>query len=162
MLEAQTKKVTPSRSDSDIQNLFAEEESAAHKNKQGNGSRGKGRQPPKGIASELVSFKNEIKDMIQELMSAENSRMDKLEPHIMEIKNQNFKIENTNCEIEKSMAFVSGQLTSFETKISGLEKERQTMMANITTIQERVDILDYNLIRTSIEIRNVPKIKNET
>ncbi|KAJ0184290.1 hypothetical protein K1T71_000713 [Dendrolimus kikuchii] len=107
--------------------------------------------------NEMDTFKNDIKDMIQELICAQNSRMDKLESHIMAIKNQNVKIENTNHEIEKSMTFVSEQLTSLETKISGLEKDRVSLAKNVAVIQERVETFDHNLIKTSTEIRNVAK-----
>ncbi|KAJ0178059.1 hypothetical protein K1T71_005882 [Dendrolimus kikuchii] len=164
MLEAQPNKVIVSRSDTDIQILLAEEENASLKNKQVNGKPKTRRTAPiKGAAgNEMDTFKNDIKDMIQELICAQNSRMDKLESHIMEIKNQNVKIENTNHEIEKSMTFVSEQLTSLETKISGLEKDRMSLAKNVAAIQERVETFDHNLIKTSIEIRNVPKKTNES
>ncbi|KAJ0175880.1 hypothetical protein K1T71_009039 [Dendrolimus kikuchii] len=156
--------VIVSRSDTDIQILLAEEENASLKNKQVNGKPKTRRTAPiKGAAgNEMDTFKNDIKDMIQELICAQNSRMDKLESHIMEIKNQNVKIENTNHEIEKSMTFVSEQLTSLETKISGLEKDRMSLAKNVAAIQERVETFDHNLIKTSIEIRNVPKKTNES
>ncbi|CAG5003780.1 unnamed protein product [Parnassius apollo] len=127
------KRKTPSRFNSDIRKLCSEEglapdEFTAHNVKQ----RTKRRYPSGAGApeflEELTTIKsditNNIKSMIKELLSAQTSRMDKLENYLLDIKNQNSKIENTNTDIEKSMNFISEQITSLEFKITNLEHHR--------------------------------------
>lgn len=68
------------------------------------------------IYDELAGFKSDIKDMIKELISAQNTRMDNLEQHMMELKKQFSTIKDTNKDIENAMNSMSTQLTSLETK----------------------------------------------
>lgn len=60
-----------------------------------------------------------------------------------------------------SMSSVSDQLTSLESKIIGLEKERITMVTKLTALEEKVESFDRTLVRTCVELRNVPKRANE-
>ncbi|KAG7307842.1 hypothetical protein JYU34_006445 [Plutella xylostella] len=106
----------------------------------------------------LTGFKNEIKDFIKDLISNQNARLDRFENHIMEIKSQYTKIEDSNSSIEKSMNHMSDQLTSLENNISALEKERSNMVSQISLIEEKMENFERNLLKTSIEIRNVPKL----
>ncbi|XP_037974263.1 uncharacterized protein LOC119693798 [Plutella xylostella] len=84
------------------------------------------------IYDELAGFKSDIKDMIKELISAQNTRMDNLEQHMMELKKQFSTIKDTNKDIHVYM------------------------------IEEKIENLDRNIIKTSIELRNVPKRPQET
>ena len=110
----------------------------------------------------LDMFKQDIKKMISEMMSTQNSRLDKLEGHIKEIKSHYTEIKATNTEFEKTMTFVSDQLHSLETKIMGLENLRSTMAIQLSTVENRLEAIDRNLIKTSVELRNVPKRQSET
>lgn len=160
---------TPSRSESDVQKLCQEEGlSPEHITQRGN----KRRRPMKDgsymdrFEDKFLGLKNDIKsdlkDLINELISSQNTRMDKFEEHILEIKSQYSSIEATNQEIEKSMTAVSDQLISLETKIASLEIERNSMARKLVTLEERLDNIDRNCIKTCIEVRNVPKCQKET
>ena len=147
----------PSRSESDLRRLYAEEAlqyNITQRNKRKHSSEVTG--------DELESFKNELKEMMREMMSANNSRLDKLEGHIMEIKKHYTNIKATTSELEKSLTFVSDQLSSLESKITSLEKERSSMVFKLSALEEKLEIYDHNNIKTSIEIRNVPKQAKES
>lgn len=162
---------TPSRSESDITKLCADEALLSTKTQENITQRAKRRrQSPnksdtESFADEFTIFKNEItsimKNMINDLMLSQNSRMDKIENHILEIKSQYKQIEEKIGEIDKSMTNVSDQLTSLESKITGLETDRVAMDKKITFLEEKLDHFERSSIKTCVEIRNVPKVPNE-
>ena len=147
----------PSRSESDLRKLYAEEAlqcNIAQRNKRKHSNEVTG--------DELEIFKNELREMIREMMSANNSRLDKLEGHIIEIKKHYTDISATTTELEKSLTFVSDQLSSLESKITSLEKERSSMMLKLSALEEKLEISERNNVKASIEIRNVPKQVKES
>lgn len=156
------------RSESDITKLYAEKDEASNNDndtpKINITQRAKRRCPTSEEKNDdsLAAFKNEIRDMILNLMSSQNSRMDQLENHIIQIKNSNSKIEETNSGIEKSMSSVTEQLTSLETKITGLEQQRNDMAIKLTALEEKMESYDRSIIKTCVELRNIPKRPNET
>lgn len=154
----------PSRSESDISKLFTKDDQSTNVNITNITQRTKRRCPSveENINDNLADFKNEIRDMIQTMVCLQSSRLDKLENHILEIKNSNSNIEVTNSEIEKSMSSLSDQLTSLETKIINLEKERNSMAIKLTTLEEKVESYERSLVKTCVELRNVPKRSNES
>lgn len=82
--------------------------------------------------------------------------------HILEIKSHSHKIESTNAEIEKSLNSMSGQLISLQTNIESLEKERKEIVLQLSTLESKVESFNRQLLKTSVEIRNVPKNYKET
>lgn len=114
------------------------------------------------LADELSEFKKDMKDMIKELISAQNTRMDNLEKHMLDMKNQFSTVKDTNKDIEVAMNSMSSQLTSLEAQISGLESQRNEIATQVCTIEDKLEALDKNLVKSSIEIRNVPKRPTET
>ena len=152
-------KSTPSRSDSDIRKLCSTDEDLNLKITQ--------RAKRKCLSSEvsggeLDSFKNDIKCMIKEMMNSQSSRLDKLEHHMLELKNHSTEIKTTHSELEKAMSSISDQIWSLEKTITSLEKERSSLVAKVMSLEDKLEFLDRNQIKTSIEIRNVPKRTNET
>lgn len=111
---------------------------------------------------DLGSFKTEMMQMMREFVTTQNSRMDKLETHILQIKSQSEKIETTNVEIEKSLTFMSDQFTSLERKIDSLDKERKDMVLQLSNLEEKIEAFERQHNKTSIEIRDVPKNHKET
>lgn len=121
------------------------------------------RQPSKEkSADEMTDFRDEMRNLIKEMMAAQNSRLDKLESHILEISKQYTNIESTNAGIEKSMTCMSNQLTSLEAKITDLEKERGSVAMQLSKIDEKIDFLENSLVKSCIELRNLPKNPRET
>lgn len=157
----------PSRSESDLHKMPSEEPTLSVTNVT---QRAKRRCPSNEGASELsaalASMKteiiNDIKAFINELVSAQNSRLDKLENHFKEIKGQYIKIEDTSLEIEKSMTYMSDQLTALESKILNLEKERASTTTKLSMLDEKLESLERSYVKTCVEIRNVPKRPQET
>ncbi|KAJ0170848.1 hypothetical protein K1T71_013620 [Dendrolimus kikuchii] len=104
----------------------------------------------------------ELKQFINNLMLSQNKRLDLLENHIKEVKGLNTTL-NTSCqEIEKSLNIMSDQMRSVETKIDLLESERKSMANHVLELEEKIDNLERNSVKTSIEIRNIPKFPQET
>ncbi|KAG7299877.1 hypothetical protein JYU34_015762 [Plutella xylostella] len=154
------KSAIPSRSESDIPRMVQNEGHTAAAVTQ----RAK-RRRDSGDYSNLADFnslKEELKYMIGQLMSTQSERLDKLENHILDIKDHTTKIEHTNGEIEKSMTFMSDQMSSIEAQIKKLELEKGEMALQILNLEDKLDFYDHQLNKTSIEIRNVPKIMNES
>lgn len=148
----------PSRSESDLRKLHAVEDLEVNITQ-----RAKRRCLSEEVSGgELDLFKNEFKQMIHDMFTTQNCRLDKLENHIMEIKNHYTEIRSTNTELEKAMTVISDQLQSLEDKIITLEKERGSMTVKLSTLEEKIESFDRSLIKTSIELRNVPKRVNET
>ncbi|CAG5052907.1 unnamed protein product [Parnassius apollo] len=83
--------------------------------------------------------------------------MDELENYLLDIKNQNSKIENTNTDIEKSMNFISEQITSLESKITYPEQERTTVANKLSSLEEKMESHDRSCIKTCVKICNLPK-----
>lgn len=158
----------PSRSESDIVRLCLEDDSSPSVSQINITQRAKRRRPlpteEDGNRSNenLEEFKKSVADMISNMMSAQNARMDKLENHLMELKHSLSNVCETNLNIEKSMSFVSDQLTELETKISCLETERNSMVSKLSSLELKIENYDRNLIKTSVEIRNVPKKDKES
>ncbi|CAG9791406.1 unnamed protein product [Diatraea saccharalis] len=166
LLRTPPKQKTPSKSESDIQQLVAEEtvklnitQRAKRKCLSGEVSN---IQQNASDNDEFANFKKEIKDMIKELLSIHNGRLDKLENHILEIKSHYADIKTVNTELEKSMSFISDKISSLDSKISGLEKERNAMSTKLSMLEQQTEIHNRNLTKTSVEIRNVPKRLGET
>lgn len=111
---------------------------------------------------QLGDLKTELINLIQDLVATHNNRMDKLEEHILHIKNQSGNIEATNTEIEKSLNCMSDQLNCLQGKIDTLEKERKDIILHLSDLEGKMEAFDRHLIKTTVEIRNVPKNYSET
>lgn len=116
-------------------------------------------QRPKRRREELTDsdysiFKNEIKAMITSFMSNQESELKKITPALKEI-------QTTILNIENSMAFLSNQNEELKQKITKLENEAKKDKEHIIMLEEKIEDLDRNSQKCSIEIKNVPKKANE-
>lgn len=109
----------------------------------------------------LEQLKEEIIEMFSAIIAPLSSRLQGVEKSLHDIIEQNTEIKSSNCEIEKSLTFLSGQIKDFEGKIVGLEKDCNTTKASIADLEERHELLDRTMRKTSAEIRGVPKRKKE-
>lgn len=107
-------------------------------------------------------LKTELKEMISELMLSQTERLNTMEGHIKEIITSNQIIRSTNLEIEKAMNYMSDQLAAFEKKISCFDTERLQLRKDIELLEDKVDYLESVSLKTSLELRNVPKRTNES
>ncbi|KAJ8736619.1 hypothetical protein PYW08_007275 [Mythimna loreyi] len=114
--------------------------------------------PPKKLTSKL----DEILEKVNAVMSNQCARLDALEEHIREVKQQNDDTQTNSAEIMKSIEFFGARLSDLENQIHGMEQERKEIAVYLSKIDEKIDRLERNAIKTSVEIRNVPKIPKET
>ncbi|KAJ0177050.1 hypothetical protein K1T71_007059 [Dendrolimus kikuchii] len=103
----------------------------------------------------------ELKQMINTLMTTQNRRLDLLEEHIKEVKSVTTTMNSTSQEIELGMNNMSEQLKSLELKIDSIELDKKTLVNNIISLEEKIDTIERLSLKTSIEIRNVPKNSQE-
>ncbi|KAJ0171526.1 hypothetical protein K1T71_013076 [Dendrolimus kikuchii] len=100
---------------------------------------------------------SELKQMINTLMSTQNKRLDLLEEHIKEVKAGTTAMNSTGQEIELGLNNMSEQLKNLESKIDSLELDKKAIAKNIISLEEKIDTIERLSLKTSIEIRNVPK-----
>lgn len=112
--------------------------------------------------NELSAFKSELMAMMSGFMASQNTRLDTLESHIKEVKTQNVSIHTTNQDIERAMTVMTGDIKTIESKISSLERERKSFSEDLAIIGEKIQDIEKSAIKTSIEIRNVPKKNKES
>ncbi|CAG5039190.1 unnamed protein product [Parnassius apollo] len=113
--------------------------------------------------TEIVSTDaiNELKTMLETFVNIQNTRLDNIEKKLALVTNQNVIIQQTNSEIEKSINFVSDRIDNLQKDVSNIEKDRKALESQINTINTKFDALEKYIRKTSIEIRNVPKIRGE-
>lgn len=114
------------------------------------------------ISCELSSFRAEIMNLLGSFTSSQNNRLDKLEERIKSIQEQNRNIHSTNQDIERAMNVLSVDIKAIENKITTLECERKTLENNFIYMEDKMDSLEISTYKTSVEIRNVPKITRES
>ncbi|KAL4714665.1 hypothetical protein ACJJTC_012582 [Scirpophaga incertulas] len=87
-------------------------------------------------------IREELRDMVSEIQLQQNSRLDKIEKYIAEIKTQNDTIHKKNLVIEKSIEFVTAMLDDLQSIIQRLEVERKHITEQITKISDKCDTLE--------------------
>ncbi|XP_046966919.1 uncharacterized protein LOC124534919 [Vanessa cardui] len=112
---------------------------------------------------ELISFKDEIRMMLDEWKETQNTLLNKLMSEILEIKKQNNQIKLSNEEIAKSLDFLNAQYEDMKTKVEGLQTERKQFLSQIASLEEKIEDMQKTSKLTAVEIRNVPiPTKTET
>lgn len=102
----------------------------------------------------LSEFKQEIKDLISNLMSSQNQRIENLEKHL--IKTVCEENTNTKKSIEKTLDTISEQINDLRTNIAVLDAERRKTMLQVSILDRKIENLEKASRKTNIEIRNVP------
>ncbi|CAG9784968.1 unnamed protein product [Diatraea saccharalis] len=105
--------------------------------------------------SELKEFKEEMKAMISSLMATQRDDIKKIYPTLLEIK-------NTNDEIKSSVTYLTAQNKELEKEIEQLEIQNRKDKSYICLLENRVENLQRESLRSHIEIKNVPKITRES
>lgn len=107
-------------------------------------------------------FQTEMKEMLSSFMDNQNTRLDALEKLVTDIKRQNECIKSTNKDIEKSLGYISDQVSDLQTKIKILEENREQLMNSCISLQNKIETIERNAIKYHIEVRCVPKRNMET
>ncbi|CAH2088945.1 unnamed protein product [Euphydryas editha] len=102
----------------------------------------------------LMSFKDEIRVMIEAWKESQSSTLNKFVSDIAEIKKQNNEIKHSNEETEKSLVFLNSQYEDMKIKIEGLQNEhikdvyrlsgktgKGKIMADFTTVTLKKDVI---------------------
>ncbi|KAJ8729027.1 hypothetical protein PYW07_006723 [Mythimna separata] len=115
-----------------------------------------------GKSVEEIDYRTELRDMMNQFIASQNARLETLEAHILELKQHCTKIETSNNGMASSLNGLSDQITSLESKITGLDRQRAEMCSHLSALDEKIDTLERNMIKTCVEIRNVPLRQTET
>ncbi|KAJ2937347.1 hypothetical protein O0L34_g19230 [Tuta absoluta] len=103
-----------------------------------------------------------IKAIFTEFESRQVSRFNQIEENMRALKIQNDRIQASNTDIEKAVTDVSERIKIVQNDIERIEKDCKQLCIQVAKIENRCEALEKNLKKTSVEIRNVPKVKNET
>lgn len=114
------------------------------------------------LTIEFQSFKKEISEMLEKFLSTTSTRFENIEQQMNIIQHQNTEIHSTNVDIEKAMNSLSADLKSMEDRITFIEKDKKDMQINLENLESKFNYLENFSIKTCIELRNVPKVTNET
>ncbi|KAJ8734551.1 hypothetical protein PYW08_013801 [Mythimna loreyi] len=122
--------------------------------------------------TELEAFKKEIQAMLKnwksdqeayltKICNEQTSSLNKLVADMIELKRQNQVIQKSNAEIEKSVSFISKQYDDIIKKVELLQKENQTYKDSILALETKLQDQQRLSRPSTIEIRNVPCVKDE-
>lgn len=101
-------------------------------------------------------------DQILALITKQDARLGTLEGHIRDLKAQSTSIQSTNTDIVKSIDGFTEQISLIQAKIDCLESKRQDMSFDLAKLEDKVDRFERFAVKTSIEIRQVPKKPKES
>lgn len=99
-------------------------------------------------------FKEEIRGMIQSMMTI-HSELKTITPALV-------AIQQSNLNIESSIAFLTSQNAELKSKIEQFETQSKQDRKHIAMLEDRVEELQRNYRKNNLEIKNVPKTKDET
>lgn len=104
---------------------------------------------------EFSDFKEEIRIMISTMLNAQGNQFKKIAPVLADIK-------ETNTNIEKSMAFLAAQNEELKKKLDGFELQGKKDREYITFLEDKVEDLQRENRKSNIQIKNAPKVANES
>lgn len=100
------------------------------------------------------SFMEEIRSLLSASNAKSDAKFTALQSSMAEIIAQ-------NAEIRESITFTSKQYDDMMGKLQQFETERKANRSYIQQLEDRVDNLERMLFSTKLEIRNIPKQRNE-
>lgn len=103
----------------------------------------------------LLELKEEIKHMISSMMATQNEDIRKIYSTLVGIK-------NTNTSIESAMANLSAQNEDLQKKIEQLEIRSKRDNDYIIILEDKIEDLQRGSRKSSLELKNVPKMVNES
>lgn len=105
--------------------------------------------------TDLEDFKNEMKDMIRSYMSTQRQEHENITSKL-------HSIQQTNHSIENSIAFLMSQNEEYKKQIEALELQTKKDREYISLLEEKLEDTHITLRKSSLEIKNVPRKKQET
>ncbi|KAJ8710517.1 hypothetical protein PYW08_009032 [Mythimna loreyi] len=107
------------------------------------------------LTEQLNEFKEEMRKMMTLFTSNHGSEMMKITSTLKEI-------QQSNCNIENSIAFLTAQNEEYKQKIIQLENQAREDKKNIAILENKIEEMQIGSRKTNFVIKNVPKINNET
>lgn len=105
--------------------------------------------------NELREFMNDMREMFESFKSGIESNLHDLQVYVGRIKSQ-------NTEITNSIQFMSDKIDEFVRKIDKLEGENLDNRKYIGLLEDKIEYLERKSRSSSIELRNIPRRKDET
>lgn len=118
-------------------------------------SRQKRRREREDFAEELAKFKEEMQSMFATMMKAQEDEFKK-NASILQ------GIQQSSCNIESSIAFLTAQNEEFKKKIESLEDKIKENKKYIIILEDKMESMQQDSRKANFEIKNVPKKSNET
>lgn len=103
---------------------------------------------------ELETLREEIKAMFQSLMTSQENETKKIKPTLIEI-------QQTNKNIETSLAFLASQNEDLKKKVELLQLQAKKDRENITVLEDKIEELQRERRNKHFEMKNVPKTNEE-
>ncbi|CAB3246049.1 unnamed protein product [Arctia plantaginis] len=103
---------------------------------------------------EQPGYSNEIKYMLDQIMTQQETKFDLLNNTLATVMTQ-------NQAIQKSVETLTNKHDALLMKISQLERENGAYRERISTLERNLDSLERSVRRSTIEIRNLPSQEHE-
>lgn len=110
----------------------------------------------------LSAWKKETEERFTKFSTDQNSTLLKLVTELAELKEQNHAIQKSNAEIEKTVTYISKQYDDIIKDVDLLKKENLAQKEYISNLELKIQDIQQRSRTSSIEIRNIPPINNET
>ncbi|CAH0402538.1 unnamed protein product [Chilo suppressalis] len=104
---------------------------------------------------DFIAFKNELIQTLTSWTSDLDSKLDKMEHSLAQL-------QSTTSDFEMSLQFISQQYEDMQVKIINLEKQCKGNYLFISSLEAKVEDLQYNMKKNNLEIRNLPCEDNES
>ncbi|XP_014363306.2 uncharacterized protein LOC106714715 [Papilio machaon] len=104
---------------------------------------------------EFNYFKEEMRELIISRTSAQEQELKKIAPTLIEIQQSNRNIEN-------SIAFLTAQNEEYKKQIEKLQRQAQEDKKYVTLLEEKIEDMQKGMRKTCFEVKNVPKKESET
>lgn len=118
-------------------------------------TRNKRKRGNEDFSTEFAAFKEEMKNLIISLTAKNGEELTKIVPTLADIQQSNRNIEN-------SIAYLTAQNEEYKNKIEKLEHQAQEDRKYIVILEDKLEDLQKGMRKTSFEVKNVPKKENET
>lgn len=110
---------------------------------------------------DLTAFKLEMKELFEKFCKEQRKEMGQIRKLINDIKDSSTVISDKNSDIDKNVQLVSEQIQNFENKITKLEEDRKSLIIELSAVKNKCEDLERLSLKTTMQIRNVPKISND-
>lgn len=106
------------------------------------------------LPTEFVKFKDEMKEFISSIMARQTMQLKVITEDLKSIR-------DTNTNIDSSILLLTSQNEELRKRVEILETQSKTDHEYAKVLEQKVEDLQRTLRKTSIEIKNVPKAKEE-